>query len=404
MIFVFTLLGVIFRSNIRKAYYGYDKKAYAYKMEVYESYESSNDDSTDKRLYYKPTYYYLINGKEYECESKIAEEDEPKTEDNLVYYKSSDPKICMTQYEDKSRYFTISVIAELVFGIIISFMSIKIIKLVKKMKLIKELNENGKLIKNIPYRLINTGISKNNKNIYSPVISLKNTNGQIIELVGDPRFDYIDSDNDNLVDLLIDINNPKNFFIDFEINRLSGSTAQDYYYEDMVIDNLDENSNFYSYLQDNKRVEKLQSIEAEITKSFANKYNVISLIFKIPITIILILFIIFNSSFIVERFKYISYKTTEGTLIETKDCVQNEKCNYKYLYKVDNKEYTISQESFMKAENPKIYYKKNNPKKAVIASSDSLIFNFICIIVPILIIIFMFRKKVDKLNFFIYYN
>ena len=36
------------------------------------------------------------------------------------------------------------------------------------------------------------------------------------------------SDQDGMVDLVIDENSPKNYFIDFEINRLSGNLPSDY--------------------------------------------------------------------------------------------------------------------------------------------------------------------------------
>ena len=48
-------------------------------------------------------------------------------------------------------------------------------------------------------------------------------------LRGDPRHDGKVYDEDGLVDLIIDESNPRNYFIDFEINRLTGNTKSDYF-------------------------------------------------------------------------------------------------------------------------------------------------------------------------------
>lgn len=48
-------------------------------------------------------------------------------------------------------------------------------------------------------------------------------------MYGDARYDRKTFDSDGRVDLLIDENNPENYFIDFEINRINGNLPQDYY-------------------------------------------------------------------------------------------------------------------------------------------------------------------------------
>lgn len=48
-------------------------------------------------------------------------------------------------------------------------------------------------------------------------------------LFGDPRHDGRTYDADGLVDLIIDESNPNHYFIDFEINRLTGNTKSDYF-------------------------------------------------------------------------------------------------------------------------------------------------------------------------------
>ncbi len=91
------------------------------------------------------------------------------------------------------------------------------------------LNKKGKLIKNIPYKMEETGMSVNNVPILRMVIDYTLPSGEEVILYGDPIYDSKNINNDELVDLLIDEDNPKNYFIDFEINRLSGNLPEDYF-------------------------------------------------------------------------------------------------------------------------------------------------------------------------------
>ena len=103
------------------------------------------------------------------------------------------------------------------------------IKISKRVKAVQELNKKGKLVKNLPYRLEDTGMTVNNVRIQRPVVDYTLPSGSIIKLLGDPRHDKKSADSDGMVDLVIDENNPDNYFIDFEINRLTGNLPQDFY-------------------------------------------------------------------------------------------------------------------------------------------------------------------------------
>ena len=100
------------------------------------------------------------------------------------------------------------------------------------MKLIKELNKKGKLVKNLQYHLEDTGMSVNHVQIQRPVVEYTLPSGSVVTLYGDPRHDGKLYDADGMVDLVIDENNPNNYFIDFEINRLTGNLPTDYYNPD----------------------------------------------------------------------------------------------------------------------------------------------------------------------------
>ena len=73
-------------------------------------------------------------------------------------------------------------------------------------------------------------MSSNNIPIQRIVVDYTLSNGENVTLYGDARYDNKLCDDDGMVDLLIDENNQDNYYIDFEINRLSGNLPQDYYH------------------------------------------------------------------------------------------------------------------------------------------------------------------------------
>lgn len=58
----------------------------------------------------------------------------------------------------------------------------------------------------------------NNRRIIAIQIDYKLPTGNVIRLKGEPRYDLQSYDEDGLVDLLIDLNDIKNYYIDFNIN------------------------------------------------------------------------------------------------------------------------------------------------------------------------------------------
>lgn len=184
----------------------------------------TNDEG---RIMYRPTYYFEVDNKEYECSSALSSSKHPGTENKIVYYDSKNPYDCMS--EDSildNNFLLIFYILPIVF---ISLGAILIRNINKRIKIINELNKNGKLIKNLPYRLENTNVSINGIAIKRLVIDYTLNNGTVITLRGDGRFDKKHFDHDGMVDLLIDENNTENYYIDFEINRLTGNRPEDYY-------------------------------------------------------------------------------------------------------------------------------------------------------------------------------
>lgn len=208
------------------------------------TYKDSDGDTM-----YSPIYYYNIRGKEYKCSSQGGSSIMPSTKNRKVYFDSKNPTRCMTDYSrGNNKLILLFLLLPIVF---IGTAVYNIIKVNKRIKLINDLNTTGKLVKNLPYRLENTGMSVNGIQIQKPVVDYTLPSGTTITLQGDPRHDKKVADKDGMVDLVIDEANPNNYFIDFEINRLSGNLPTDYYTNNQTFQN-NGNNNFMNQ-QDNQQ-------------------------------------------------------------------------------------------------------------------------------------------------------
>lgn len=186
--------------------------------------ETTGDDNFTR---YTATYHYNVDGNDYSCSTMTRTNYFPSQKNKVVYYNSASPEVCMPKSSKISNFLM------LLFWIIPAlflFASVpNILEINGRIKIIKELNKKGKLIKNIPYKLEKTGKVINDIPIYRVVVNYVLKSGDIVALYGDDRYDNIFCDSDRMVDLIIDEENPGNYFIDFEINRLSGNLPQDYY-------------------------------------------------------------------------------------------------------------------------------------------------------------------------------
>lgn len=186
----------------------------------------ANSYYDDGSLLYSPIYYYTVDGFEYSCSSNSSSSIDPGTSNKKVYYDSKNPSRCMSEYSKKVDYIFLLFLL-LPFAFIIVGIN-GIIKINKRIKKIDELNQKGKLVKNLIYHLVDTGMVINNVRIKKPVVEYTLSSGSTITLYGDPRNDRKSYDADGMVDLVIDESNPDNYFIDFEINRKTGNFPSDY--------------------------------------------------------------------------------------------------------------------------------------------------------------------------------
>lgn len=229
-LFFFILMGTVTLSNYIKLF-SMDSSTTSTSVRV----ESHSDDDG---YMYSPTYYYKVDGKSYSCTSDISSSNYPGTTNKTVYYDSKDPSKCMTEFsKSNNNFFFLFIIIPVVF-IVVAVINIR--KIRKRVKLVNELNKKGKLVKNLPYYLDGAGISINDNEIQRPVVKYTLPSGSIITLYGDPRYDLKSCDEDGMVDLVIDENNPNNYFIDFNINRLTGNLPTDYYNQNNNIKQADD--------------------------------------------------------------------------------------------------------------------------------------------------------------------
>lgn len=218
-VFFFIIMGGIIFSNYIKLN-SLDSETISKEVKI-KSYV--NDEGTTM---YSPVYYYRVNGVEYACDSNSSSSINPGTQNKTVYYDSKKPSNCITEHSKSSNGILLIFMIIPILFIVVSVIQIK--KVNKRLKVIEELNQKGKLVKNLPYRLEDTGMRVNDIPIHRPVIDYILPSGSSVVLYGDPRHDGKSFDADGMVDLVIDENNPKNYYIDFEINRLSGNLPQDY--------------------------------------------------------------------------------------------------------------------------------------------------------------------------------
>lgn len=162
-----------------------------------------------------PIYYYEVEGVEYTCKIGYSSSDTASESQNKVYYDSNNPSDCVTDYTAKPKLYMYLIC---LFPLIFVFLGIfQISKVNKKIKRMKHLAMHGTLIKNLPYTMERTNVNVNGNNLLAIAVNYTLPSGSVIHLVGDPRYDRQQADSDGLVDLLIDPNDPNNYYIDFNI-------------------------------------------------------------------------------------------------------------------------------------------------------------------------------------------
>lgn len=126
----------------------------------------------------------------------------------------------------KEKYYLFFLIIPI---LIMIYTAYKISIVNKRLRTVKKLINKGRLVKNIPYRLELTKEVSNIGKVFKPVVDFALPSGKIVTLYGDTRHDDQLNDEDGLIDLVIDEENPSVYFLDYEINRIGGNKPSDYY-------------------------------------------------------------------------------------------------------------------------------------------------------------------------------
>ena len=96
----------------------------------------------------------------------------------------------------------------------------KLKKCKEKYKIYESLKYNGCLVKDLPYKLKFAGVKENgSKELYIIEAIYKDEYGKEVKLLSDIRFDKKIGSETELIDALIDIQNPQNCYLDFEIEK-----------------------------------------------------------------------------------------------------------------------------------------------------------------------------------------
>ncbi len=165
----------------------------------------------------RPIFIYMVGDREYSCESRVISRDEINHMYNDVYYDGDFPETCITEY-DKD----VSLFGYLIMLVPLAFIATTIISISKnlyKILKLRKLAKTGKLVRGLDYKMVPSHLRVKKRNLLSISIDYKLPNGKVVKLVGEPRFDGKELDEDRKVDLLIDLNNPKNYHIEFNIKK-----------------------------------------------------------------------------------------------------------------------------------------------------------------------------------------
>lgn len=172
----------------------------------------------DESTTYKPTFYYKVDGKSYAYTLPYSTNMNLKGMRNnqYIYYDLDNPAKCVSAYETEITGTNIFIIIFVsifpligVFGMVSTY---------KRVRNAKQLAKTGTLIKNLPYRLVRSGTKINGSSLPAILVEYTLPNGETKDFVSEARYDFKTRDEDGFVDLLIDLENPKNYYIDFNID------------------------------------------------------------------------------------------------------------------------------------------------------------------------------------------
>ena len=193
------------------------------------NYEKTREDFLFGSYKYKIKYYYKLNGNEYVCKKTHYDKYIIPTRDEKVYIKDFKyPEKCTDDFTLTT--YSLSLLAIVYIGALCFGLSIVNYKPTKnKLNDVKELMNNGVLVKNAPYYKNIISRRKNGDPFVGTVIHVKTPSGEYIRfspLYGTVKY----FDKGGTVDVLYDPNNYENYYVAKEINRKDGNKESDYFH------------------------------------------------------------------------------------------------------------------------------------------------------------------------------
>ncbi len=173
------------------------------------------------------TYSFSYKGKHYSCYSNTSA-NELDLKKRKLFFDSHRPNRCHI-VKEISGFFPFLFLLSIIFSFFIILSIHSFISLRKKIKIISYLNQNGKLVKRIPYSLTPSQFMINGDTRFKPVVSYPLSNGLEVSLYGDAKHYSTYEYGENTIDMIIDENHPDIYYINFNINRLTGNLERDFY-------------------------------------------------------------------------------------------------------------------------------------------------------------------------------
>lgn len=213
--FIFLVLGILFLSlYMNYVFSGAIKKLIYDEKTIATDIDLNCYNSKDDGYICSPVYKFKVNNKFYLCETKRSSKLKPSGKDIYVYYDINDPNDCVNDYESSVSIYSYVILFlplfSFFFGIII------IINSIIEIKKLNYLEKNGILIENLIYKIEEIEIKKNKK-IKVIGVDYKLPDKSIIHIIKELDKEKIDII--GYIDLLIDKNDLKNYYLGFNLKN-----------------------------------------------------------------------------------------------------------------------------------------------------------------------------------------
>lgn len=214
--FLFLISIFFFQGAFMKLFTNASVEAYDVKIEEKEEYDS---EEGEYYYLYQPTYYFEVDGHKYERTRPYYSSDNVNQikKEMTIFYNKDKPYVCVSEYESYVGVFPFVFIFLFIAIILVGCLEIKLSN--KKLNKAKWLAKNGTLIEKLPYKIVFSGKTINDIPINTMAITYKVPRFGILTFTGTDVYDDNEFSKHETADLLIDLNDPDNYYVDFEINK-----------------------------------------------------------------------------------------------------------------------------------------------------------------------------------------